>query len=74
MIKWKCLLCHAAMRTEKRPELGQRLCPNHLVQHWQRVADMYKNDDGAERHYDVAMEYLAEAKRALKEYKKQEGK
>ena len=68
MIKWKCVLCYAEMRSETRPALGQRLCPDDLVKHWDRVVDIYKGTDNNERLAEAKQELIA-AKSALKRYR-----
>ena len=67
-MKWRCVLCGTQMTGETRPALGQRLCPDDLVKHWDRVVDIYKGTDNNERLAEAKQELIA-AKSALKRYR-----
>ena len=69
MKKWRCVLCGTQMTGETRPALGQRLCPDDLVKHWDRVVDIYKDPEVFNERLAEAEQELIAAKAALKRYR-----
>lgn len=66
MIAWQCSLCGKKNRTDVRPLLQERLCPECKVRHWERLLMMYARDQRGEQ-YRNAKAQLTKAREALEE-------
>jgi hypothetical protein len=64
MVKWRCLMCDAKQQSDVKPQLGQRLCKQCMVGHYERLVAIYKPGGGF--RFEEAKLHLKAAKAELK--------
>jgi hypothetical protein len=69
MVKWRCMLCESKQQSEVKPQLGQRLCKECMVGHYERLVAIYKPGGGF--RFEEAKLHLKAAKAELKAAKKE---